>query len=215
MSGNSSRSSARTSPIERWACSFKGYRLPPGTPARTGRSGRRRGGAALGVDALVVDIGAVEGPDVGDLVARVAVGVGDPADLGVAATHRDVVEEDVGVRVAPQAGDVAVEDVPAAGVGAPAHDDHAEALGELREGGAELLVSSSRSASSASEIVVSSSWGSAAPHDEQKFVSLSFWWPHWRHRMRARLPRGRGRESPPAGPPAQVAAQAVGPRPVT
>ena len=58
----------------------------------------------------------------------------------MATRHGDVVEEDLGVGVATQRGDLAVEHEPAAGVGAPADDQHAHALGQLGQGRAELLV---------------------------------------------------------------------------
>ena len=68
-----------------------------------------------GVDAFVVDVGAVQRPGVAHLVA-----VGDPPDHRVTARDGDVVEEDVGVGVAAERGDVGVEDEPAAGVRAAA-----------------------------------------------------------------------------------------------
>ena len=89
-----------------------------------------------GVDALVVDVGAVERPDVAHLVARRRPGAID----GVAARHGDVVEEDVGVGVAAERGDLAVEHEAAAGVGPAPHHEHAHALGQLGQGLAELLV---------------------------------------------------------------------------
>ena len=54
--------------------------------------------SGAGVDPLVVDVRAVERADVAHLVAAGRPG----AIVGVAARHRDVVEEDVGVGVAPE-----------------------------------------------------------------------------------------------------------------
>ena len=142
MSGNSSLSSASTSPIDRCSASraLIGTVLTLIAPdeeheheaadLEVGEVVQRRG-----VDPLVVDVGAVERPDVGHLVAAV-----DPAHRGVAAGHGDVVEEDVGVGVAPEGGDLAVEHEAAAGVGPAPHDQHAHALGQLGQRRAELLV---------------------------------------------------------------------------
>ena len=88
-----------------------------------------------GVDPLVVDVGAVQRAGVADLVA-----VADPPDHGVAPGDGDVVEEDVGVGMATEGGDVGVEHESAAGVRAAADDEHAHALGQFGERFAEVFV---------------------------------------------------------------------------
>src|SRR5579862_4342675 len=78
------------------------------------------------LDALPVDVGAIEAAHVadGELGAP-------PVELRVPPGDRHVVEEDVTVRVPARGGQVAVEPEPAAGVG-PAHDQ--EQRGPLRQG---------------------------------------------------------------------------------
>ena len=88
-----------------------------------------------GVDPVMVDVGAVERPRVAHVVP-----VGDTLDRRVTPRDGDVVEEDVGVGMTAESGDVAVEDEAAAGIRAAAHDEHAHALGQLGQGLAELLV---------------------------------------------------------------------------
>jgi hypothetical protein len=87
------------------------------------------------VDALAVEVRAVERPDVADSVARPG-----PHDLRVAARHRDVVEEDVAVRMAAGAGDDAVEEELRPRVRAALDDEHPDALGEVVEGDGELVL---------------------------------------------------------------------------
>src|SRR6188472_931078 len=70
-----------------------------------------------GVDPVAVDVGAVEGADVGDRE-----GVAVAMELGVLARDRDVVEEDLAVRVSTRADDVLVEEEPRAGA-RPSLDD--------------------------------------------------------------------------------------------
>ena len=70
------------------------------------------------VDAVAVDVGAVEAADVADGEA-----VGLAAELGVPARDRDVVEEDLAVRVAAGGDHVGVEQEPAARARAALHDE--------------------------------------------------------------------------------------------
>ena len=79
-------------------------------------------------DEVAVEVGAVERTDVADQVPG-----GGALDLDVAARHRDVVQEDVGVGVAPSGGEHVVQGELRAGVGtAGGHQDPAGAdLGEV------------------------------------------------------------------------------------
>ena len=145
-SGNSAWSWPRTSPIER--CGPLVRRTPhvdlaSGARGRAQHEGQHepadlelvevteRGD----VDPLVVDVGAVERPGVAHLVAPVVAG-----DLGVAARDGDVVEEDVGVGMAPERRHRAVEDEGRALVRAPPHHQQAHPRGDLVEEGAELVL---------------------------------------------------------------------------
>src|SRR4051795_9462313 len=136
MSGNSSLSSASTSPIARWSvltapCSRRGTRArtrPSANPRGGGGGGGRCPRLAApdeehehepadlqirevvergGVDPLVVDVRAVQRADVGHLVP-----VRHPPDRGVATGDGDVVEEDVGLGVTAEGGDVTIEHEP-------------------------------------------------------------------------------------------------------
>src|SRR3954454_23045982 len=125
-SGKSGWSRARTAPMV--------IRAGAG-PAFTRRGSRRRAGAGVEhqpeladlhlvaglqgslVDALTVDIGAVERPDVTDEEP-----VALASEAGVLARDRDVVQEDVAVGVAPGADLVGVEEEPGSRVGS-AQDD--------------------------------------------------------------------------------------------
>ncbi len=58
----------------------------------------------------------------------------------MAAGHRDVVEEDVRIRMTPESGEIGVEDEAAARIGPPPHDEHAHPLGQLRQRLADVFV---------------------------------------------------------------------------
>src|SRR5262245_22426630 len=113
-SGKSSLSRSRTSPIERKGRSDI---VMGATRSRAGRLEEQElepadlelvavGQGGL-VDALAVEIGAVERTDVADAVA-----LGAAAHLHVAAGDGDVVEEDGAVRVAAGGDQLAVEEEP-------------------------------------------------------------------------------------------------------
>src|SRR6266540_7469091 len=71
------------------------------------------------LDPLPVEVGAIERAHVVDGEAAAATG-----DLGVAARHGDVVQEDVALRVAAGGHYLLVEQEAAAGVGPPPDDQH-------------------------------------------------------------------------------------------
>src|SRR5438105_1275559 len=90
MSGNSLLRSARTSPIERWERSGKWLTLRRAAGEEDEPELADLDFIAVGecglVDAAAVEVGPVQGSDVGDEVA-----LARPAELGVAPRHRDVV----------------------------------------------------------------------------------------------------------------------------
>ena len=94
--------------------------------------------SAGGVDALAVEVGAVEAADVAD---DEAAALAD--ELRVPAGHGHVVEEDVALRVAAGGRDVGVEQEAAAGVGA-ALDDEQRAAGRQRPRAAPCVVGAAR-----------------------------------------------------------------------
>src|SRR4051794_7277047 len=82
------------------------------------------------VDAVAVDVGAVEAARVRDGEAAALAG-----ERGVPARHGDVVEEDLAVGMATGGDDVLVEQEPAAGPGTPLHDEQRRADGQGVDGG--------------------------------------------------------------------------------
>src|SRR5262245_23529946 len=108
MSGNSSSSSPSTSPIDRNPVS-----VASGIGALEEHESELADLHLVAVaergalDALLVDIGAVERTRVGDHVA-----LGGALHLGMTARHGDVVERDLAVRMPPEPGDIAVEREP-------------------------------------------------------------------------------------------------------
>src|SRR4051794_13796541 len=140
-SGNSSLRRVSTSPIDRYG------RVATPNSALSAGSGEEHelelpdlelvavAQRDLGLDALPVEVGAVERADVAELVPLAAV-----HDLGVATRHGDVVEEDVAVGVTAGFGDVAVEHELRPGVGTSLDDQHADALGQLVERDGELVL---------------------------------------------------------------------------
>src|SRR6187200_172608 len=96
-SGNSSSNSPRTSPMDRWAAPGSAIgaleqheaELPDLQLVAMVQHGP--------LDALLVDVGAVERPGIGDDVP-----LGGPLDRRVPAGHRDVVQHDLAVGVAPE-----------------------------------------------------------------------------------------------------------------
>src|SRR4051794_9544925 len=112
MSGKSSCSRLRTSPMDRWERSLT-------AASGSGRTEEEHqlelpdlqlvavGEDDLAVDALAVDVGAVERAGVG-----CRVGLAVAPDLDVTSRHRDVVEEDVAVGMATCRGDLLVEQEP-------------------------------------------------------------------------------------------------------
>ncbi len=86
------------------------------------------------VDALAVHVGAVQRTDVAQHVpSSVAL------DDDVTARHRDVVEEDLGIGMAPDGGHRRLEPVRGTGVRAVPHDEHADARREAVEVALQLV----------------------------------------------------------------------------
>src|SRR3954447_11654779 len=118
MSGYSVFSASRTSPIDM-------YVRAAIVPSLSGEEHQLEladlqlvtGGELRLVDALPVDVGAVEASVVVEVEPVVS-----PADLGVAAGHGHVVEKDVALRVAACRGDVLVDQEVRSGVRPPPHD---------------------------------------------------------------------------------------------
>ena len=73
----------------------------------------------------MVDVGAVQAPGVHNLKAARSA-----AEFDVPARDSDVVEEDVGVRVAARRGDVGVQQEPRTGVGAAVRDEQGRSEGK-------------------------------------------------------------------------------------
>src|SRR5436190_17690552 len=135
MSGYSVLSASRTSPIDM-------YVRAAIVPSLSGEEHQLEladlqlvaGGQFRLVDALPVDVGAIEASVVVEVEPVVA-----PADLGVAAGHGHVVEKDVALGMAPGRGDVLVDQEVGSGVRAPTHDDQRLPCVELVERERDLL----------------------------------------------------------------------------
>src|ERR1700722_6276472 len=137
-SGNSSRSSERTSPMERWARSattlslaHTGEEDEPELPDLNLVAVVQR----AFVNAFPVDVGPVQGAGVAHEVhAALAY------ELGMATGNGDVVKEDVALRVTPGLGLLVLQHKARAGIGAALYHEDAEALGDLVHGDRDLVV---------------------------------------------------------------------------
>ena len=87
------------------------------------------------IDALLIDIGAVERTGVGHHVA-----LRGPFDLGVSARDRDVVEADLGFGMTTEPRDVFVQREPGAGLGAGTDDQDADFVRKLADGDDDVVV---------------------------------------------------------------------------